>query len=343
MASTTGDDVPGNYSQKIHRLLRLIVLMQQDAAGNAAQLAHLFSVSERTIHRDLETLTDLNIPWFFDDEVGGYRIRRDFFLPPVQLTPAEALAMLALAQCVGGAEQIALTGPAAQATEKIKGQLPAHVLNELGDLGDHIDIHLPATGPPAEAIRDVFADVQHAIRTRRALRCKYESLNSDTDDTVAFFFRPYALSFDQRAWYTIGNHDGRGEVRRLKLNRFTAVEHTDQPYAIPDDFSLDAHRGNAWRMIRGDQSYHIVIDFDRIMADTVSDTNWHRTQQIEEHPDGSITFTCDVDGLDEIVWWILGYGPHAIVREPAELADRVAALTRAAAEHYGSRRDAPLP
>lgn len=42
-----------------------------------------------------------------------------------------------------------------------------------------------------------------------------------------------------------------------------------------------------------------------------------------------------VEGLDEIVWWVLGYGPHAVVREPAELAARVAEMAQAMAARYG--------
>jgi hypothetical protein len=41
-----------------------------------------------------------------------------------------------------------------------------------------------------------------------------------------------------------------------------------------------------------------------------------------------------VDGLDEIVWWVLGYGPGATVIEPPELIERVRELAHATAERY---------
>ena len=88
-------------------------------------------------------------------------------------------------------------------------------------------------------------------------------------------------------------------------------------------------------MIRGATRHEVVIDFDPTVAETVADTHWHPTQHTEEHPDGSLTYRCTVDGLDEIVWWVLGYGPHAVVREPRELVERVTDLARATAERYG--------
>ena len=324
--------MPADYS-KVHRLLQMILFMQQGRSGNATALAADLGVAERTIYRDLAVLTDLGIPHYFDEHAGGYRIRRDFFLPPIHLTAGETLAIIALTKGIGQSEQIAMTGPAATAIEKIRAQLPLRVIEELGDIDRHIDIQLPASGPAGEAIADVFTQVRAAIQHRRTLWCRYESLNNDTDDGE-FFFQPYALSFDQRAWYAMGHHSQRGEVRRLKLNRFTAIAPTDRPYAIPDDFSLQAYRGKAWRMIRGDRTFHVTIHFNATVAETVADTNWHPTQQVDDHPDGSITFRCEVDGLDEIVWWVLGYGPHAKVQEPDELADQVAQLTRATTELY---------
>jgi predicted DNA-binding transcriptional regulator YafY len=35
-----------------------------------------------------------------------------------------------------------------------------------------------------------------------------------------------------------------------------------------------------------------------------------------------------VDGLDEIVWWVLGYGPEVEVLRPPELRRRLADLAR---------------
>ena len=39
-------------------------------------------------------------------------------------------------------------------------------------------------------------------------------------------------------------------------------------------------------MIRGDTDHDVVLHFDAEFAETVADTQWHRTQQIEEHADG---------------------------------------------------------
>ena len=321
---------------KIDRLVRLILLLQQDAAGNALDLARRFGVDRRTIHRYFEDLSGLDVPWYFDEDAQRYRMHNQFFLPPTQLTTAESLSLIALVEQVAGHGQIPLTQPAQLAVEKIRGRLNDRVLAELGHGPSHINIHL-AAGSDADPdnLDDVYARVYHAIRHGRKLRCRYDSANTASDGDAWFHFQPYRLWFEQRAWYVVGYHEDRAALRCLKLMRFSGIELTEEPYAIPDDFSIEAYRGHAWRMIRGGQIYDVAIHFDAAVAETVSDTRWHATQSIEDHDDDSITFRCRVDGLDEIKHWVLGYGQWAKVLSPPELADEIAAIAKATAERYG--------
>jgi len=150
----------------------------------------------------------------------------------------------------------------------------------------------------------------------------------------AFIFKPYTLFFNQRAWYAVGYHSKHNEVRCLKLNRFTRIEPLDQPYTIPKSFSLAAHLGNAWRMMRGDKTFKVELHFDPEFAETIADTHWHSTQEVIWNEDESITFRCKVDGLDEIVWWVLSMGPHCTVQKPKELIELVRTLAGATAAKY---------
>jgi predicted DNA-binding transcriptional regulator YafY len=89
-------------------------------------------------------------------------------------------------------------------------------------------------------------------------------------------------------------------------------------------------------MIRGDRVYRVELAFDAEFAENIAGTHWHDTQEIEEHEDRSITFRCEVAGLDEIVWWVLSMGPHCVVRRPKELADRVRELASLTAARYSA-------
>jgi predicted DNA-binding transcriptional regulator YafY len=251
------------------------------------------------------------------------------------LTLDESLALAALAEQVGGEEQVPFTAAASKAISKVRSVLPQSIRNELEKLEERVAIKLAAASPP-EAARDVYQQIRSALSHRTALRCSYDSLSGDSArrNDKTFRFDPYTLFFGQRAWYVVGHHHGHKEVRCLKLNRFTKIQLTDQQFDIPDDFTLEQHLGNAWRMIRGKKSFDVELWFDPQFAETIADTHWHRTQEVCWNDDGSITFRCRVDGLEEIVWWILSNGPHCMVKSPPELVQQVKSLGSAIVKNY---------
>jgi predicted DNA-binding transcriptional regulator YafY len=189
-----------------------------------------------------------------------------------------------------------------------------------------------------ESCRDVYDLVRTAIATRRTLRCTYDAVHSQHDDASEaaeeFELRPYALWYCNRAWYAVGHHGGRSQLRRLKLNRFTSIRLTDHPYLPPDKFDPREDLALAWRMIRGDTRHTVRICFEPDFADNASETRWHCSQQETWDEDGRVTLSFTVDGLEEICWWVLSYGPGATVLEPPELIQRVRDLARATAERY---------
>lgn len=330
--------MPEQYG-RIHRLLKILTLIQAETGWNAKRLASEVGTTERNVYRDMQMIQGAGIPYYYDEQTLGYRVRRDFFMPPIELTFEESLALIVLAGQIGDKQQIPFTKAAARVVAKIKGQLPDKVRKELAELDQHIEIQL-ARASSEDGTQDVYDRVRNAINSRRALECSYESIaNRDQNDgdPEVFRFEPYRLFFDQRAWYAVGFHHGRDEVRCLRLNRFSKVTPTDKAYAIPDDFSMADRLGKAWRMIRGDMTYKVELHFDSEFADTLACTHWHQTQTIQWLADNSILFRCEVDGLDEIVWWVLSMGPHCVVKQPPELVERVKELAARVVAHYDGR------
>jgi predicted DNA-binding transcriptional regulator YafY len=233
---------------RVHRLLRLITQIQGSASLNAKRLAELCETSERNIYRDLKMIEGAGVPVTFDNDTGGYAIRRDFFLRPVDLTLEEAMAMLMFADRVGAREQIPHVAEAGKAAEKLLAVLPRQIREMINDVMPRVGVALAKTSN--EPTCDVYATMRDAIVQRRALECAYESSSrKSVEDGARFRFDPYALYFGQRAWYGVGFHHGRNQIRTLKLCRFTCCKPTKKPYLIPDDFSLDHHFGQAWRMM----------------------------------------------------------------------------------------------
>jgi predicted DNA-binding transcriptional regulator YafY len=67
----------------------------------------------------------------------------------------------------------------------------------------------------------------------------------------------------------------------------------------------------------------VEVLFTKEAAATVTEGIWHHTQKVKRNKDGTVTLTFRVDGLNEIIRWVLGWGSRATVIQPPELRDLI--------------------
>jgi predicted DNA-binding transcriptional regulator YafY len=113
--------------------------------------------------------------------------------------------------------------------------------------------------------------------------------------------------------------------------RLSRLINTLKPFVKPRSFSLDNHLGLAWNIAPGEERYRVRIRFDAHVSSLISETYWHKTQVLTPLEDGGLLFESTVDGLNEIVWWVLSFGSHARVEEPRELREMVMGEAKALA------------
>lgn len=318
----------------LHRLLAMAVMFQGRQTWTPQKLAERFGVAERTIYRDLKKIQGIGIPVVFDRAKGTYKIDGAAFLQPIQLSADEALALIVLCEDLAGREQIGLLKPAYSALAKIEAQLPEALREDVGKVMDKMMIQL-ARSSEHEDERGADRLIRQAMAEGRALEIEYRVPGRKSAES--FLLEPYGLLFGHRAWYVIGRSGKHDAVRTLKLLRIRRATLTERKYAIPEDFTIGSHLGNAWMMMRGERDQDVEVRFNAgSFAENIIETRWHQTQKVQAHADGSVSLHFKVSGLDEIQWWVLGMGPSCRVIKPAELADRVKDLAvRTAALYAG--------
>lgn len=303
--------------KRITRLLKLLQTLQSGQAQNAKRLASACGVSRRTIFRDLETLREAGVPLEYDKEQDRYLIPNSFFLPPTNFTAEEALSVIALAGELGDDSGLPFYGPARQAALKLESSLPGPLREELRSMTRSIQIDSGQINT-LSGVDEFYQQLVDAIAKRRVVRITYGSLTEwETIDTK---LRPYQMLFIKRSWYVIGRSSLHREVRTFNVGRIQSISMLRTKYSIPRSFSLEKHFGNAWVMIPGTgPDQEVVVRFASSVAKNVAEVVWHKTQRVTFLQDGSLEFRATVSGLDEIAWWVLGYGDLAEVLKPAKL------------------------
>ncbi len=308
---------------KLQRLLKIIEQLRTGQTINAEDLARSCDVSVRTIYRDLELLQQSGLEIQYDDVSQGYRLLTSRFVLPANFSLSEALSLI-LIGTVGRTQSdqtgIPFLDDAQSAAFKILNQLPHKLRTELTPLVTAHEIHIGAINPLDNAA-ETFQIIQQSIKDGLQLSIVYGSLFEGK--TIKTKLSPYRVFFAARSWYIVGNSSLHKEVRTFNLARFHSLTPTKTRYTIPPRFSLEKYFGNAWSMIKGETRYHVVIEFEPKVAQNVAEVQWHKTQKVTRLDNGRIRYEVNVDGIDEITWWILGYGSQAHVIEPEELRERI--------------------
>ena len=316
---------------RIHRLLKLIRALQSDSPFRREMLAKELDISRRTLYRDLKLLEEAGVSSGHDPLAESSGRSRESYLPPVALTVEESLVLLLLARKMLDSAMVPNPQATVNAAVKLESMLPHAIVQELGSILQNIDIRLQptSTSSHSEKVTEAF---QQAIRQR----CKVETdyLDYSIGEKISTVIHPYRLSFLKRGWYIIGYSTRHDAVRTFKAVRVLRYKLLSENFEPDDSFSLEDYLGNAWELIPEGQCYRVIIRFLPMVSGNVAEVNWHKTQRVTYQDDGSIIFEVDVDGLREISWWVLGYGDQAVVLEPPELREMVAARVEKMSRYY---------
>ena len=76
----------------------------------------------------------------------------------------------------------------------------------------------------------------------------------------------------------------------------------------------------AWGVDRGQDPARVWLRFSARVATEIRETVWHRTQRVADLPDRRGRPALVIDGLDEILGWVLGFGDQVEVLAPARTA-----------------------
>jgi predicted DNA-binding transcriptional regulator YafY len=314
-------------ADRLARVLRVLQLIQGRGCYDAAAIARELEVSERTVYRDLAVLELAGVPWLFDKTRQGYTVRPDFQFPTLNLTEDEILGQ-ATATVLTQAAGLDVSPGARPTTEKLAAtsDKAGRILREAQELIEVLDLKLADHRQHREFIRTV----QWALLKRKQLIGLYASPYEP--QPVKLTLHPYRLALVKACWYVIGRPADADQPRTFRVTRFKSLRMLDEPAQVPEDFDLRAYFGNAWAVYRGEKSYGVELLFTKDAADVVTETTWHHTQQVRRHEDGTVTLTYRVDGLNEIVRWVLGWARRVKVVHPKELRERVIAQHRLAIE-----------
>ncbi|TDV41841.1 helix-turn-helix transcriptional regulator [Actinophytocola oryzae] len=183
---------------------------------SARQIAARYEVSVRTIERDISALQQVGVPIYAEPgRRGGYAIDPSRTLPPLNFTPAEAVAVsVALRQATGSP----FARAADSALRKIMAAMPSTDALAASELAERVGFLSSITRPAA-----IPLIIENALATRHVLRLSYVDKHGSPSEREV---EPVMFLAGDDAWYLVAWCRLREDLRVFRLDRILASHDT---------------------------------------------------------------------------------------------------------------------
>lgn len=280
---------------QINRLFEIIYILLNKKTVTAKELAEHFSVSTRTIYRDVDSLSLAGIPIYTEKgKGGGISLLPNFVLNKSILNEQERKEILVALQGLSSVKTVETT----QVLQKLSTIFNQNMINWL-----EVDFSNWSFEDDT-----LFPKLKKAILERRIVEFDYYSTYGEKTHRR---IEPLQLLFKSRAWYLKGFCLIRQDVRLFKLLRLKNLHVLDEHFSertlvgvVPNISSSEHQKENVTLKLKIGQTmaYRVYDEFDESM--------------VKKQLDGSFIVTVTWPEDDWVYGTILSYGEHLEVLEP---------------------------
>ncbi len=295
-------------SYKFDSLMIILNKLDSKEKVTVASLVNDLEVSERTVHRYLNTLQVAGYPIYYDREKSSYTFTDDYSLRKPNLSAEESLAFSlskSLLMNLGTGMEKSLN----RIEEKIssnKTDLPRHILLKT-------DEHPPV-------VTNYIDTINQAIVNLQKIEITYKTLHSD-DKTVRTI-EPYYIFFQKNLWYLRGYCLEKEDLRTFALDRIFSLKVLDERF-LPKIIQPEEELYGAFGAIVDGDPVKVILRFDRGSKPYILRKKWHQSQKEKELEDGRLEVEFNVNGIEGIKQWIYSWIPYVEIVAPKELKETI--------------------
>ncbi|MFF2362748.1 helix-turn-helix transcriptional regulator [Streptomyces sp. NPDC058122] len=320
------------------RLIKMVLLLQTRASMTAAELARELEVSERTVARDAQALSEAGIPVYADrGRAGGYRLVGGYRTRLTGLARNEAEALF-LSGVPGALRDMGLQDSASAARLKVSAALLPSLQDASRSAAQRFHLDAPAwfSEPRTPGLLPALAD---AVWDDRPVLARYRRDGAEVERTL----EPYGLVLKAGLWYLCARVTDAGAFRVYRIDRFTAVEPGPERFRRDEEFDLPAfweERAEefARSVLRSEVVVRLSPEGVRTLQYVLDPASAREGLGTAGAPDGRgwVTLTLPVESEEVARTQLRGLGPEVEVLAPAALRRRCAEDAAGAAALYRS-------
>lgn len=205
-----------NETKRLSRLTAILTQLQTKRLLTANELAEKFSISKRTIYRDIKALEQAGVP-IFTEEGRGYSLMEGYRIPPVMFTESQANALIAAEQLILQNKDTSFIKNYTEAIEKVKAVLQYNLQDKASLLSERIRFD---QNNKRERNSSNLSDLQFALTNFRLTKIEYtDEQNNSTIRNI----EPFALLSTEN-WLLVAYCRLREDFRFFRLDRIDKLQ-----------------------------------------------------------------------------------------------------------------------
>ncbi len=210
----------------------ITTLLQSKKYCSGELLSDKFSISIRTVYRDIKALGEIGIPVNF--EAGkGYYIAQGYFLPPLSFTIEEANALILLNTLAGKFTDNSIIKHSQSALTKVKAVLRYTDKEKANELSLQVNVYVPEEEKKQNAW---LTAIQNTIIAKTILSIEYQSNEGSLSKRE---IEPVGLVFYTNQWHLYAWCREKKAYRDFKVPMITRLLDTGKPHSIKKHQTLE--------------------------------------------------------------------------------------------------------
>lgn len=222
--------------KRVSRLTAILTQLQTKNLLIAQNLADRFSVSKRTIYRDIRALEEAGVP-IITEEGKGYTLMDGYRIPPVMFTESEANALITAEQLILKNKDASFVKDYTDAVNKIKAVLRSNTKDKANLLSSRI---LSGQNIESNRTSNNLSILQLALTNYNLVKITYFS--PENNQTTERIVEPFAIYTTQENWLLIALCRLRNYYRAFRLDRIESLSvqnQTFEPHQITFEEYID--------------------------------------------------------------------------------------------------------
>lgn len=176
---------------------------------------------------------------------------------------------------------------------------------------------LPINNKLQEMIDVIF----EAIISNKEVFIEYSGNNGEVSKRT---IQPYKIFTFKGEQYVIANCLSKNQVRYFKLIRIKGYHISNKIFkkTLDVDKLIENNKKNSIGIFGG-KKYNLILEITPPIANTIKEKIWVDNQEVIELENGKILFKATMEGLPEIISWILSMREYVKIIEPLEIKEEV--------------------